>query len=154
MALNAGATHASSVITTSSPLINAKAVASVADLIGDAVGHGARVETGGRPHALGGTWFEPTVLTGMQSSMRLAREEAFGPVAPVTRFSSIDEAASLAAETDYGLSLGIVTRDVMKGLALADRIPSGIVHINDQTVSDEANARASSLTPWVKSASM
>ncbi|BCH03952.1 hypothetical protein MesoLj131b_59510 [Mesorhizobium sp. 131-2-5] len=60
------------------PLINAKAVAKVAELVGDAVDRGARIETGGKPHALGGTWFEPTVLSGMQAPMRLAQEEAFG----------------------------------------------------------------------------
>src|SRR5207245_8235546 len=68
------------------------------------------------------------------------REEVFGPVASVIRASSAEEAARLAADSEYGLSLGIVTRDVMKGLALAERIPTGIVHINDQTVSDEANS--------------
>ena len=63
----------------------------------------------------------------------------FGPVAPVLRFSRLDEAAEIAADTEYGLSLGILTRDVMRGLELARRIPTGIVHINDQTVDDEAN---------------
>jgi len=63
-----------------------------------------------------------------------------GPVAPVTRVSTAEDAVRLAAESDYGLSLGIVTRDVMRGLALAEQIPTGIVHINDQTVNDEANA--------------
>jgi len=72
------------------PLINAKAVAKVAELVGDAVDRGARIETGGKPHALGGIWFEPTVLSGMQAPMRLAQEEAFGPIAPVFRFK--DEA--------------------------------------------------------------
>ncbi len=67
-------------------------------------------------------------------------EEVFGPVAPVTRFTSEDDALRIAGDTYYGLSLGIVTPDVMRGLALADKIPSGIVHINDQTVNDEANA--------------
>jgi benzaldehyde dehydrogenase (NAD) len=62
----------------------------------------------------------------------------FGPVAPVVAFSTLDEAVALANGTEYGLSLGILTRDVMKGLALAERIPSGLVHINDQTVNDEA----------------
>ena len=66
--------------------------------------------------------------------------EVFGPVAPVIRFSSLDEAAALAGDTEYGLSLGILTRDVMAGLELANRIPSGMVHINDQTIGDEPNA--------------
>ena len=66
--------------------------------------------------------------------------EVFGPVAPVVRFSTLDEVVNLASGTEYGLSLGILTRDVMKGLELAERIPSGLVHINDQTVNDEAVA--------------
>jgi delta 1-pyrroline-5-carboxylate dehydrogenase len=61
-----------------------------------------------------------------------------GPVAPVVPFRDLDEAARLATETEYGLSLGILTGDIAKGLALADRIPTGLVHINDQTVNDEA----------------
>lgn len=64
----------------------------------------------------------------------------FGPVAPVVPFSTSDEAVRLAADSEYGLSLGIATADVAAGLALAERIPTGIVHINDQTVSDEAVA--------------
>ena len=67
-------------------------------------------------------------------------DEVFGPVAPVIRFCTADEAAKLAADSEYGLSLGILTRDVMRGLDLAKRIPTGIVHINEQTVDDEPNA--------------
>jgi benzaldehyde dehydrogenase (NAD) len=67
-------------------------------------------------------------------------QEVFGPVAPVLRFSTMEEAARLAADTGYGLSLGILSRDVMKALALAEQVPTGIVHINDQTVNDEAVA--------------
>jgi benzaldehyde dehydrogenase (NAD) len=66
-------------------------------------------------------------------------QEVFGPVAPVMRFADLDEVVRIATATEYGLSLGIVTRDVMRGLDLAARIPTGIVHINDQTVNDEAN---------------
>ncbi|GGT23403.1 hypothetical protein GCM10010254_49860 [Streptomyces chromofuscus] len=67
-------------------------------------------------------------------------EEVFGPVAPVRSFTSVEEAAESAAHTPYGLSLGTVTRDAARGLELAERIPTGIVHINDQTVNDEAVA--------------
>ena len=65
-------------------------------------------------------------------------DEVFGPVAPVVRFASVDDAVRLAADTTYGLSLGILTRDVMRGLEIAEQIPTGLVHINDQTVNDEA----------------
>jgi benzaldehyde dehydrogenase (NAD) len=68
---------------------------------------------------------------------RAYQEEIFLPVAPVVAFDDIEEAARLAAETEYGLSLAILTTDVMKGLALAERIPVGMVHINDQTSTDE-----------------
>jgi benzaldehyde dehydrogenase (NAD) len=67
-------------------------------------------------------------------------DETFGPVAAVVSYSTDDEAVELASATEYGLSLGIVTADALAGLALAQRIPTGIVHINDQTVNDEANA--------------
>jgi benzaldehyde dehydrogenase (NAD) len=80
------------------------------------------------------------VLDGVSPQMPAYVEEVFGPVAPVIRFSTMEEAARLAADSGYGLSLGILTRDVMKGLALADQVPTGIVHINDQTVNDEAVA--------------
>ncbi len=97
---------------------------------------GATVAAGGEYDEL---FYRATVLAGVPPDSPAFAEEVFGPVAPVVRFSDIDEAIALARASDYGLSLGIVTCDVMKGLAVADRIPSGIVHINDQTVNDEAN---------------
>jgi benzaldehyde dehydrogenase (NAD) len=87
-----------------------------------------------------GLFYRPTVLSEVTPDHPAFTEEIFGPVAPVTRISSEDEAVELARASEYGLSLGIITSDVMRGLALADRIPTGIVHINDQTVNDEANA--------------
>jgi benzaldehyde dehydrogenase (NAD) len=97
---------------------------------------GARVAAGGEYHDL---FYRPTVLAEVPVRSPAFAEEVFGPVAPVTRFADLDEAVGLAGDTEYGLSLGIVTTDVLHGLAVADRIPTGIVHINDQTVSDEAN---------------
>ena len=97
---------------------------------------GATVAAGGEYDEL---FYRATVLADVPLDSPAFADEVFGPVAPVVRFSDIDEAIALARASDYGLSLGIVTRDVMKGLAVADRIPSGIVHINDQTVNDEAN---------------
>ena len=87
-----------------------------------------------------GLFYRPTVLAEVTADHPAFTDEIFGPVAPVTRVSSEDEAVELAKRSEYGLALGIVTRDVMRGLALAERIPTGIVHINDQTVNDEANA--------------
>src|SRR5215469_1649386 len=93
--------------------------------------------------AAGGTYenlfYRPTVLANVTTEMPAYASEVFGPVAPVLRFSSFDEAAHLAAQTDYGLSLGILTKDVMRGLDMARRIPTGIVHINEQTVDDQPN---------------
>ena len=95
---------------------------------------GARLAAGGK---YAGLFYRPTVLSDVPVKSPAYREEIFGPVAPVLPFDSLEQAANLAADTEYGLSLGILTRDVMKGLALAERIPSGIVHINDQTLADE-----------------
>ena len=97
---------------------------------------GARVAAGGEYDRL---FYRPTVLADVATDAPAFVEEVFGPVAPVTRFATDEEALAIAADTPYGLSLGIVTTDVMRALALAERIPTGIVHINDQTVNDEAN---------------
>ncbi|WP_030434820.1 aldehyde dehydrogenase family protein [Actinoplanes subtropicus] len=106
-------------------------------LVTDTVDAGARLAAGGTYDDL---FYRPTVLADVPVTARAYAEEIFGPVAPVTTFRNLDEAARLAAGTPYGLSLGILTRDPMKGLALAERIPSGLVHINDQTVNDEPAA--------------
>lgn len=119
------------------PLIDEGQRDKVHGLVTASADAGARVAAGGTYDRL---FYKATVLADVPSSAPAFAEEIFGPVAPVLRFSSVDEAVRIAADTEYGLSLGIVTRDVMKGLALADRMPTGIVHINDQTVNDEANA--------------
>lgn len=98
---------------------------------------GAKLHAGGEYDAL---YYRPTVLADSPADAPAHAEEVFGPVASVVPFGSDAEAVSLASAGDYGLSLGIVTRDVMRGLELAERIPSGIAHVNDQTVNDEANA--------------
>ncbi|MGW0895719.1 aldehyde dehydrogenase family protein, partial [Streptomyces goshikiensis] len=85
-------------------------------------------------------FYRPTVLAGVADDTPAYAEEVFGPVAPVRSFATEEEAVALASAGPYGLSLGIVTRDTARGLALADRIPTGIAHINDQTVNDEAVA--------------
>jgi benzaldehyde dehydrogenase (NAD) len=117
------------------PIIDADQRDKIHALVTSSVESGARLAAGGTYEQL---FYRPTVLADVTSASPAYAQEVFGPVAPVMRFASLDEAAHLAADTDYGLSLGILTRDPLKGLELAARIPSGIVHINDQTVSDEA----------------
>jgi benzaldehyde dehydrogenase (NAD) len=119
------------------PLIDAGQRDKVHGLVTSTVDAGARLAAGGTYEGL---FYRPTVLDQVTEGMPAYAQEVFGPVAPVIRFSTLDEAAALAADSPYGLSLGIMTRDVMKGLALAERVPTGIVHINDQTVNDEAVA--------------
>jgi benzaldehyde dehydrogenase (NAD) len=118
------------------PLIDAGQRDRVHGVVTDSVASGARLVTGGRYDNL---FYPATVLADVPLDARAYTEEIFGPVAPVISFSSVEEAARLAAGTEYGLSLGIVTRDVMRGLEFAEHVPSGLVHINDQTVNDEAN---------------
>jgi benzaldehyde dehydrogenase (NAD) len=116
------------------PIIDERQRDKIHGFVTATVNAGARLAAGGSYDAL---FYKPTVLAEVRPGMAAYDNEIFGPVAPVIRFSTLDEAASLARGTEYGLSLGILTRDVMKGLELAERIPSGIVHINDQTINDE-----------------
>jgi benzaldehyde dehydrogenase (NAD) len=117
------------------PIIDAKQRDNIHRIVTSSVEQGARLVAGGTYEGL---FYRPTVLTDVPLTAPAYAEEIFGPVAPVVAFADLDEAVRLAGGTEYGLSLGILTRDVMKGLALAERIPSGLVHINDQTVNDEA----------------
>ncbi|AEB45044.1 MULTISPECIES: benzaldehyde dehydrogenase [Micromonospora] len=119
------------------PIIDEAQRDKIHSLVTASVDAGARLAAGGR---YDGLFYRPTVLADVTPATPAYAQEVFGPVAPVLSFTDLDEAAALAADTEYGLSLGILSRDVPKALALADRIPSGIVHINDQTVSDEAVA--------------
>ncbi len=105
-------------------------------LVLDAVAQGAELRAGG---SYEGRFYRPTVLANTPREAAAYCDEVFGPVASVVSYSTDDEAVELASAGDYGLSLGILTADVMAGLELARRIPTGIVHINDQTVNDEAN---------------
>lgn len=119
------------------PIIDAGQRDKVHALVSASIESGASLAAGG---TYDGLFYRPTVLADVGSKTPAYAEEVFGPVAPVASFSTLDEAAALAADTEYGLSLSILTRDPLKGLELAERIPSGIVHINDQTVNDEAVA--------------
>jgi benzaldehyde dehydrogenase (NAD) len=117
------------------PLIDERQRDNVHRIVTASVQAGATLLTGGTYEGL---FYRPTVLAEVPTTAPAYVEEIFGPVAPVVSFDSVDEAVELAAGTEYGLSLGILTRDVYKGLQIAERIPSGLVHINDQTVNDEA----------------
>jgi benzaldehyde dehydrogenase (NAD) len=116
------------------PLIDEAAREKVHTMVHDSVAAGARLVTGGSYDHL---FYRPTVLADVPVEARAYQEEIFGPVAPIVGFKDIDEAARLATETECGLSLAILTTDVMSGLALAERVPVGMVHINDQTSTDE-----------------
>jgi benzaldehyde dehydrogenase (NAD) len=116
------------------PIIDAKQRDRIHGLVQRSVDAGAHLAAGGKYEGL---FYRPTVLSDVPTGSPAFREEIFGPVAPVVTFDTIDEAVELARDTEYGLSLGILSPDVMKAMAIADRIPSGIVHINDQTVADE-----------------
>lgn len=119
------------------PLIDSGQLGKVHGLVEASTSRGAKLAAGGIHERL---FYRPTVLAGVDEQTPAYAEEVFGPVAPVRPFTTADEAAALAAASSYGLSLGIVTGDAARGLDLAERIPTGIVHINDQTVNDEAVA--------------
>lgn len=119
------------------PLIDGRAVEKVEAQIRDALSKGARLLTGGRRHALGGTFFEPTVLVNVTPDMRIAQEETFGPVAPVFRFSSEDEAVRLANDTPYGLAAYLYTRDMGRIWRVTDALEYGMVGVNTGLISNE-----------------
>ncbi|HEY4703623.1 MAG TPA: benzaldehyde dehydrogenase, partial [Streptosporangiaceae bacterium] len=118
------------------PIIDAGQRDKVHSLVTATVDAGARLAAGG---TYDGLFYRPTVLAEVTPGMPAYASEVFGPVAPVVPFATAEDAAKLAADSEYGLSLGILTRDVMRGLELSRKIPTGIVHINDQTVDDEPN---------------
>jgi succinate-semialdehyde dehydrogenase/glutarate-semialdehyde dehydrogenase len=119
------------------PLINEDGVKKVEAHIADAVAHGATVAVGGHRHKLGHTFFEPTVLTGMKSDMLIAREETFGPVAPVFRFKTEEEAIALANATEYGLAAYFYARDLGRVWRVGEGLEYGIVGVNSGAISSE-----------------
>jgi succinate-semialdehyde dehydrogenase/glutarate-semialdehyde dehydrogenase len=119
------------------PLIDVKALAKVEAHIADAKAKGASVVTGGKRHALGGTFYEPTVLTNVNGSMILAREETFGPVAPLFRVSSDEEAIKLANDTEFGLAAYVYTRDLARSWRVTEALEYGIVGLNTGLISTE-----------------
>ncbi|HUX24590.1 MAG TPA: NADP-dependent succinate-semialdehyde dehydrogenase [Burkholderiales bacterium] len=122
---------------TTGPLINADAVAKVEEHIADALAKGAKVLTGGKRHALGGLFFEPTVLANVTPSMQVTREETFGPVAPLFRFKDEAEAIRLANDTEFGLAAYFYGRDIGRIWRVAEALEYGIVGINTGLISTE-----------------
>jgi len=119
------------------PLINAAAIAKVERLVDDALAHGARALTGGARHALGGGYYQPTVLTGVTPAMSIAREEAFGPVAPLIRFRDDAEAVRLANDTPAGLAAYLYGRDLQRVWRIAEQLEYGMVGVNEGIISNE-----------------
>jgi succinate-semialdehyde dehydrogenase/glutarate-semialdehyde dehydrogenase len=119
------------------PLIDDKAVAKVEEHVADALGKGGRIALGGKRHALGGTFFEPTIITHVKPSMLVAREETFGPVAPVFSFKDEKEAIRMANDTEFGLASYFFTRDLARSLRVAEALEYGIVGLNTGLISTE-----------------
>ena len=119
------------------PLIDMKAVAKVEEHIADAVKKGAKVLAGGKRHGLGGSFFEPTILTGVTPDMAVAREETFGPVAPLFRFKTDAEAIKMANDTEFGLACYFYTRDLSRTWKVGEALEYGIVGINTGIISTE-----------------
>jgi len=119
------------------PLINAAAVAKVEEHIADALKRGANVVTGGHRHKLGGNFFEPTVLANVPGDAMIFREETFGPVAPLFRFKTEDEAIKLANDTEFGLASYFYARDVGRIFRVAEALEYGIIGINEGIISTE-----------------
>jgi succinate-semialdehyde dehydrogenase/glutarate-semialdehyde dehydrogenase len=119
------------------PLIDAKAVAKVEEHIADAVAKGGKIALGGKRHALGGTFFEPTIVTNVTPDMLVAREETFGPVAPVFRFETEQDAIRMANDTEFGLASYFYTRDLARTWRVAEGLEYGIVGVNTGLISTE-----------------
>jgi len=119
------------------PLIEPAAVEKVEGHVADALKNGAKLVSGGKRHALGGTFFEPTVLTGVTRDMRIFREETFGPVAPLIRFKTEEEAIELANDTEYGLAAYFYTRDVGRVFRVGEALEYGLVGANEGLIASE-----------------
>jgi succinate-semialdehyde dehydrogenase/glutarate-semialdehyde dehydrogenase len=120
---------------TTGPLINQAAVAKVKEHVADALAKGAKVLIGGKPHALGGNFYEPTLLRDVTKDMLIQREETFGPVAPLFRFKTEEEAIQMANDTEFGLACYFYTRDIGRIWRVGEALEYGIVGINEGIIS-------------------
>ena len=119
------------------PLIDVKAVEKVEYHIADATSQGAKLVAGGERHALGGTFFQPTVLSSVTTAMAISREETFGPVAPIFKFETEDEAIQMANDTEFGLAAYFYSRDIGRVWRVAEQLEYGIVGVNEGIISNE-----------------
>jgi succinate-semialdehyde dehydrogenase/glutarate-semialdehyde dehydrogenase len=124
-------------VTEQGPLIDQHALAKVEELVADAVGKGAHVASGGKRHALGGNFYSPTILTHVRPDMQVAREEIFGPVAPLFRFETEADAIRMANDTEFGLASYFYTRDVARSWRVAEALEYGMVGINTGLITTE-----------------
>ncbi|WP_374681189.1 NADP-dependent succinate-semialdehyde dehydrogenase [Accumulibacter sp.] len=122
---------------TQGPLIDAAAIAKVEELVEDARSKGARVVCGGKPHSLGRTYYEPTILANVTPAMRIAREEVFGPVAPVFAFKTEADAVAMANDTEYGLASYFYTENLARSMRVSSALEYGIVGVNTGLISTE-----------------
>ena len=119
------------------PLIDMAAVEKVEEHIEDALSKGARVVVGGKRHTLGGSYFEPTILADVTTQMKVAREETFGPLAPLFRFKEEAEAIRMANDTEFGLASYFYTRDLSRAWRVSEGLEYGIVGLNTGIISTE-----------------
>jgi succinate-semialdehyde dehydrogenase / glutarate-semialdehyde dehydrogenase len=124
-------------VTDQGPLIDQNALAKVEEHVADALAKGARIAYGGKRHALGGNFYQPTVLTNVTSDMLVAREETFGPVAPLFRFETEADAIRMANDTEFGLASYFYTRDLARSWRVAEALEYGIVGLNTGLISTE-----------------
>jgi succinate-semialdehyde dehydrogenase/glutarate-semialdehyde dehydrogenase len=115
---------------TQGPLINADAIAKVEEHVADATRRGAKIALGGKRHALGGNFYEPTILTGVTPEMKIFSEETFGPVAPLIRFRDEADVVRLANDTEFGLASYFYTRDIGRAWRVAEALEAGMVGVN------------------------
>ncbi|MEE3171155.1 MAG: aldehyde dehydrogenase family protein, partial [Pseudomonadota bacterium] len=120
------------------PLINAAALDKVQRHIADATAKGAKVALGGKVHALGGTFFEPTILTDVTQDMLVASEETFGPVAPLFRFDTEEQAIAMANDSEFGLAAYFYSNDIRRIWHVAEALETGMIGINEGIISTEA----------------
>ena len=119
------------------PLISKPALAKVEDHIADALSKGAIVATGGKPHDLGGTFFEPTILTGVTQDMTVSKEETFGPMAPLFKFENVDDVIAMANDTIFGLAAYFYAKDLSRVYKVAEALEYGIIGVNTGIISTE-----------------